>query len=322
LITELIKYHLYTIQAAVVRFAKSRYSEAYKARFTKPRHDGVIHTDPDLSTVRDNLSTKLITRLATFFLGLLLVYQGWSTVHGLWRVWPANDDVRFVWQAALTEAGAYLNRSPGSGPVAVGGWTPETMDPPTMGLTLRRDDLSLRYFDPTQSLIIPASPTGQPIRIVTPTILPIAPMINRIMASWERPVGEFSLYELPARLDIGPSVPADVDFGGQLRFLGYDTPDGCAPGGRCAFVTYWQVTAPSDGPRRIFLHALDETGQIVAQDDRLGAPAGHWQPGDVIIQLLTLPGTEGQLQLGVYNPDTGERLLTESGEESVVISIQ
>ncbi len=296
--------------------------ETITARITQARRREVIHTDPNLSTGWDKLSTNLVTSGAAIALGILLIYQGWSTFDNLWRVWPANDEVRFVWQAALTEAAAYLDTADASGPVAVGGWTPETMDPPTMELTLRRADLSLRYFDPTQSLIIPVSPEGQPIRIVTPAILPIAPAIAGLLAPWEQSHGEFTLYELPARLDIGPQQPADADFGGQLRFLGYDAPDGCAPGGPCILVTHWQVTTPADGPRRIFLHAVDGQGAIVAQDDRLGAPAEHWQAGDIVVQILTLPESTGELRLGVYNPADKQRLTTDEGAEYVVLSMQ
>jgi hypothetical protein len=153
---------------------------------------------------------------------------------------------------------------------------------------------------------------------VTPTILPISPFIKDLLAPWEEPQGEFTLYELPARLDIGPEHPVEADFGGQLRLLGYDTPDGCAPGGPCAFVTYWQVTAPADGPRRIFLHAVDESGEIVAQDDRLGAPSEHWQTGDLIIQLLTLPESTAELRLGVYDPADRRRLMVDGAEYFVI----
>ena len=273
-----------------------------------------IHTTPDLSTYWDKLSTVLVTRLVSILLLILLLYSGWSTTVALWRVWPANDEVRFVWQAALTEAAAYLDASAAGGAVAVGGWTPETMDPPTMALTLRRDDLALRYFDPTQSVILPAAVDGQPSRIVLPTALPPAPYIRQLLAPWERPQGEFTLYELPARLDIGPQRALDADFGGELRLLGYDVVAGCDADGPCQLATYWQVTAAADGPRRVFLHAIDATGEIVAQDDRLGVPAEHWQAGDLFIQLLTLPQTGAEQRLGVYDPTDGRRLMTDSGD--------
>ena len=281
----------------------------------------VIHSVPHLSTFRDKLSTELTTRLLAIGLALLLVVTAASTITGLWRIWPANEEVRFVWQAALTEAAAYLDSSPDNGPVAVGGWTPETMDPPTMDLTLRREDLSIRYFDPAQSLILPASPAGQTIRVVTPGILPLAEPLRDLLASWEQAKGEFVLYEVPARMMITPEFPAAVEFGDELIWRGYDVIEGCNEGRACVLAVYWQVKAIPDGPRRLFLHAVDGTETPIAQDDRLGAPAGHWQPGDMIIQLLMLPETTGDLRLGVYNPDDGRRLISETGGDSVKVDI-
>ena len=273
----------------------------------------LIHTTLDLSTVREKFSTELVTRGVNLLLGVLLLLTGWRTVEGLWRVWPANDEVRFVWQAALTEAAAWLDRSDAAGPVAVGGWTPDTMDAPTMGLNLRRDDLSVRFFDPTQSVILPFT-TDEPIRIVTPTALPLAPLLAAMFTPWEQPHGEFTAYEIPARPDIGPQIAADAEFGGQVRLLGYDVVEGCMVGEPCTLLTYWQTAAPNGQPRRIFLHAVDEAGQIVAQDDRLGAPAEFWQPGDLIMQLLTLTETTEELRLGIYDPANGQRLMVD-GEE-------
>src|SRR5690606_11546462 len=96
----------------------------------------LIHRVPHLSTLRDKLSTDLETKGITLGLGALAIFAAGSTANDLWRVWPRNEEVRFVWQAALTEAAAFLDHSAESGPVAVGGWTPDTMDPPTMTLTL------------------------------------------------------------------------------------------------------------------------------------------------------------------------------------------
>ena len=281
----------------------------------------LIHITPYLSTLWDKLSTDLVTKLTSLLLAFLLILAGGSTLVNLWRVWPANDEVRFVWQAALTEAAAYLDTLPAAGAVAVGGWTPETMDPPTMELTLRRDDLPLRYFDPTQSVILPAA-EGQPSRIVYPSALPLAPHLRQLLAQWEQPHGEFTLHELPARLDIGPQYAFDAGFGGELRFLGYDVVAGCDGGSPCELATYWQVTAPAGGSRRVFLHAIDAGGDIVAQDDRLGVPAEHWRTGDLFIQLLALPQTNGEIRLGVYDPAAIDgRRLTTNGAEYLLLDL-
>lgn len=278
-----------------------------------------VHRLAYLSTLRDKLSTDLGTRIVSWGLGGLLIFSAWISFSGLWLVWPANDEVRFVWQAALTEAAAYLDQSEASGPVAVGGWTPETMDPPTMALTLRRDDLSLRYFDPTQSLIIPASPEGQSIRIVTPSILPFAAALRELVQPWEQPHGEFTVYELPVQQAINPQNAAEATFGDRLAFLGYDVVSECLPETRCEIVTYWRVISPSNEPLRLFLHAVDSGGETVAQDDRLGVPAEHWQAGDIIAQLLTVETTTMEMRLGVYIPQTGERLTTRAGVDHIIL---
>lgn len=279
----------------------------------------LIHNTSHLSTRWDKLSTELITRLIVWGLGGLLLYSAASTVVGLWRVWPANDEVRFVWQAALTEAGAYLDHSPDTGPVAIGGWTPETMDPPTMELTLRRDDLSLRYFHPEQGVILPASSAGETLRIVTPGILPLASVLNGIIPAG-RTLGDFILYQMPAGAAIGPQHTAEIDFGGELRFLGYNLAGPCESGQPCNVVTYWRVLAPAGGPRRLFLHAV-EGDQTISQDDGLGAPAEYWQMGDTIIQILTLEEATGRLRVGVYNPVDRLRLTTDDGADHVAIDL-
>jgi len=51
---------------------------------------------------------------------------------------------------------------------------------------------------------------------------------------------------------------------------------------------------------------------VVAQEDRLDAPAEDWQPGDLIAQVhrLSLPEHPGALwiEIGLYDPNSGERL--------------
>jgi hypothetical protein len=72
------------------------------------------------------------------------------------------------------------------------------------------------------------------------------------------------------------------------------------------------VLAATNEPRRFFLHAVNNAGGIVAQHDGLDAPAMQWQVGDVLVQahFLELETAESiQLRLGVYDPQTGRRLI-------------
>jgi hypothetical protein len=98
-----------------------------------------------------------------------------------------------------------------------------------------------------------------------------------------------------AQEDVLSDLDLPVNFGDVLQLLGYDlrTPT-VAPGGTVELVTLWQVTNPDlfqaedladlGNEPVLFIHALDTTGTLIAQEDRLDAPAWDWQKGDVIAQ--------------------------------------
>jgi hypothetical protein len=119
----------------------------------------------------------------------------------------------------------------------------------------------------------------------------------------------------------GEDVPSDlglpVNFGCTLQLLGYElsTP-AVAPGATVQLITLWQATDPEQfrpgdladvgSEPVLFVHALDSTGTLVAQEDRLDAPAWDWREGDVIAQShrIVLPSDLPQgllnLEVGVY----------------------
>jgi hypothetical protein len=253
---------------------------------------------------------------------LLIITHIWWTAVYVFHTWPQNDEVRFVWQSALTETAAFLDRSVDSGPVAVGGWSPDTLDPATMFLSMQRRDLDMRYFGsdstltPISTLIVPQNSAENKTRITRPVIRELAPGLEAQLAAWgamPQTTGDFVLYELPGTAQVDPQYPMDAIFEDQLQFLGSSLVHGaekCASQ-ECWLLTYWRVIAAANESRRFFLHAVDEAGELVAQDDGLDAPATYWQVGDILVQahLLKLEtAVPVQLQLGVYEPQTGRRL--------------
>jgi len=282
----------------------------------------VIHFLRPLSPVSTKLSTKfrrnvLITALSLIF----LFYIGRTTI-GIFNTWPADEEVRFVWQEAFSDSAAYLDQSADTSPVAVAGWTPGTMDPPTMELLLQREDLSIRYFDPSTSLILPAAAVGNRIRIIRPTVLPLNPILEEglnIMGVEAQEMGSFTVYDYGNIRGIQPEISFRDSFGEELLFLGYDLTGTCKIGGACRLTTYWQVLSPVDEPRAVFLHLVDGSGRIIAQDDALGAPSDYWRKGDILLQLLSIniPGgiQPAGLNIGLYNPITGQRVPLIDGSE-------
>jgi hypothetical protein len=64
-----------------------------------------------------------------------------------------------------------------------------------------------------------------------------------------------------------------------------------------------------------------EANNLVAQNDALDAPSQWWQAGDLLVQAFKLPPLDGEieLRLGVYNPQTGQRLLTSEGMDYILL---
>jgi 4-amino-4-deoxy-L-arabinose transferase-like glycosyltransferase len=288
---------------------------------------GVMHSFKTFSTAFRYLSTDLAPTAAKRLAGMLiLLHIVWTTVAIFW-LWPAHNEVRFVWQKGLADAALYLDRSSSAAPTAVAGWTPDTMDPPTMALALRRQDLALRYFDPRYTLLVPAAEDGHISRIIRPTILPLQADLEAKLHHWGaagREHGSFTLYTILQPLLLRPGHPAASGFGGELTFLGHDRLSSCLPGDGlpCRLVSYWRVETAAGSPRRLFLHLVDEQGQPAGQDDGLETPSAYWQPGDTILRYHELEMPEGdtfEMRLGVYNPQTGERLKVDAGGDYVLL---
>jgi hypothetical protein len=81
---------------------------------------------------------------------------------------------------------------------------------------------------------------------------------------------------------------------------------------------YWRADKPIPDEYNIFIHLLDDRGQLLGQMD--GTPYANryplwaWQPGQIIEDRRDLTGTQIDLAqvhsiaVGVYHPATGERL--------------
>lgn len=118
-----------------------------------------------------------------------------------------------------------------------------------------------------------------------------------------------------------PQHPLQADFAGQLRLAGYDRADD----GRMTL--YWQALTPLTANYTTFVHVLDAQGNLVAQAD--GQPQGGsyptsvWQAGEFVAdeKVVELVGWERPLRVvvGVYQLETGERLLLADGADAVTL---
>jgi hypothetical protein len=108
-------------------------------------------------------------------------------------------------------------------------------------------------------------------------------------------------------------------FGTSVELTGYDLREVVrAPGSPLQVTLHWHALETPDRNYHTFVHLLDTSGEILAQDD--GPPGGGkvpvmgWLPGEYLIDQrslwLPLDLADGEYRLGVgfYDPITGVRL--------------
>jgi len=106
-----------------------------------------------------------------------------------------------------------------------------------------------------------------------------------------------------------------VDFGHDVKLIGYQVEKpSLRPGETLNVTTYWQVIGQPPPFLTVFLHLLDDNGQIAAQIDRQSVLADTLQPRDVFMQIHNidlpagLPPGSYRLSIGLYSSETGQRL--------------
>jgi hypothetical protein len=134
-----------------------------------------------------------------------------------------------------------------------------------------------------------------------------------------------------------PSVqhPLAKDFGQVARLLGYDLASKTvAPADGVKLTLYWQALNETTLPVNyaVFTHLLHPGGQIVAQHDGWPAsgarPTAGWVKDEIIVDthLLTFTAPDfqgtGQVEIGLYDQATGERLLLADGSDHLVLPVE
>lgn len=102
--------------------------------------------------------------------------------------------------------------------------------------------------------------------------------------------------------------------------------DGPLEADKALLYTSWRVLSPLPEDLAIFVHLMDEEGQVVAQFDGFDAAAMTLSPEDVILQRHTLALPQSPvagaltLQLGLYRRSDGTRLLTADGRDAITLT--
>ena len=259
--------------------------------------------------------------------------------------WGQAPETRAAYFSNLGAIMEYLGDTEYTGMVALSSPFPDLPhDPFIARLRLNRDDLTLRWFDGQRALVFPKA--GRSL-LVLPSSASLAPIlaeqldlhhVERVEVRPDDVDPYFDVFEWNPTDAVAQVIGATsgsvavgeqnlelpVEFGEILEFLGYQMRGReTVPGGEVSLVTFWRVQDPQSGlsshpmgpvpedayghSATIFAHIVDGNDQIVAQEDRLDAPAWDWHSGDVVAQVHRLklgPDTQPgvyRLEVGIYD---------------------
>ncbi len=137
--------------------------------------------------------------------------------------------------------------------------------------------------------------------------------------------------EAPALEKLDLEHPLTADFGGIVRLLGYNLER--RPGGGLGLTLFWQALTDMDQDYTVFVHLVDEGGNLWSQGDSQPAdgfyPTTEWQEGELVRDphdlLIPPEAPRGGYRLGVglYLASTGERLpIADGGGDTVWINVE
>lgn len=122
---------------------------------------------------------------------------------------------------------------------------------------------------------------------------------------------------------VAEPVAVNVRLGPAIALLDYQVSRTVSPGEFLGLQLSWEALRPPDRDYKVFVHLLDQAGQVVAQRDSQPSdgfhPTSTWKPGEMLSDrygLLLLdslePGTY-ELVVGMYDGVSGQRLLPSAG---------
>ncbi|HUX88671.1 MAG TPA: glycosyltransferase family 39 protein [Chloroflexota bacterium] len=205
--------------------------------------------------------------------------------------------------------------------------------PPTGGVW------SPRYWQPgdvivdRQTLLIPAGTVPGTLSLlvgVDEANQQALPLVGN--ASGLTPIGTLVVQARPRSTET-VAIPhrQDVAFVNGIHLLGYAVqPATAGPGQSIQLTLYWQTTRPISQSFTVFSHVLDAKNQVVAQHDGIPVdaqrPTTTWAPGETLVDRHVLvvqanaPIGASQLEIGLYDAKTGQRLKTSDGADRVLLS--
>jgi hypothetical protein len=174
--------------------------------------------------------------------------------------------------------------------------------------------------------------TGVAMSLSSGAVLLLAPVLRRL--PWQAVLvtlvilGSYG-YLSPRFTDLRVGgAPAGV-FGEEVMLLTYQRQGPLRHGATVRLTLEWQSLRPVETDYTVFVHIVDEEGNIWAQRDSVPAggerPTSSWELGEILSDdyemMIPLegPGEGYAVEVGLYDPKTGIRLPVPSGATEVTL---
>ncbi|MCP4535844.1 MAG: glycosyltransferase family 39 protein [Chloroflexi bacterium] len=275
-----------------------------------------------------------------------LVLTGRATWQDYFVAWPEAKPKAWenMYNAPIISVIDHLRSDPDPRPVAISSRNIVDAHPFIVDTILERDDLAIRWMDTFGAFAMPAG--HDEVRLFVTKrrwidddlfsfiglgAMPVTyeddfALFEARFSDWD--VVERLVYALPASAPFPTdlltahqmTLPVTIENTVQLESI-RELPPSLNAGQTLTFFSTWQVLSSTTGKSlAMFVHLLNDNGELVAQQDGLGYPLHTWQPGDRFVHVhhisagASLPAGQYWIQLGFYEGTTGQRWLIRDNE--------
>ncbi len=271
-----------------------------------------------------------------------LALVGRATWQDYFVAWPEAKPKAWenMYNAPIISAIDYLRDDPDTRPVIISSRNIVDAHPFIVDTILERDDLAIRWVDSFSAFAMPAG--HEQVRLIVTKRRWIDEDLSAFIGLAAMPTtyeDEFVLFEIrfsdwdavsaqsvhvlpagaPPSTDLSSAhqmaLPLTIEDTVQLESI-RELPAALNVGQTLTFFSTWQVLRGDIGrPLSMFVHLLNNDGELVAQQDGLGYPLHTWHVGDRFVHVhhipidASLPAGEYSIQLGFYESTTGQRWL-------------
>jgi 4-amino-4-deoxy-L-arabinose transferase-like glycosyltransferase len=295
-----------------------------------------------IATRVSRLKPDRSTALSGTLLVLVLTVHTLHSTSDYFNVWANDPGVRVEYAAGLTATARYFAQQPVDQPLGfssgdVTQWNPWSSTAFRMIAPIGYSNA--RWFDARSSFVFPHGATdltlinsanedapapldSRLIEDLFPSVEP-APFATeafsatRLSSSLNTRLITLTQASVswPGEAGLNQAARLPIEFGDQLELIGYEVRRSIVqPGKNIRLTTYWRAQDIGLRPLSIFMHVLNDRGEIAAQWDGFTIDQHYIQPGDILVQVHFIPISsqlaEGtyRLQLGLYSTDTLQRL--------------